>query len=435
MQLELMKPDLEMRAHGIENTVVVFGSARFRSEEESGALIAQADAAGDTVAADRWRKLARSSHYYEKARAFGKLVAQYSDDKEPQDKLFVCTGGGPGIMQAANRGAYEGGGLSVGLAIALPMEEEANPYVTPALSFKFHYFAIRKMHFMMRAKALVAFPGGFGTLDELFEVITLVQTRKAKPVPIVLFGSDYWKQLINFEFLAEEGVISPERREADRVRRRARRTPGTTSSASTSCSSPRLATSCSRHPCGATPRPGEPVPRCFQAWLRRPTVEGAGAEAPDRRCQRHHAADDPEHAGHADQGAGGAEQHRHRDAGGIERHHAQAQRLAVPRVRRDLVQHAHHHRLHRAKRHAQHHRADAHAERRGHQRIGREHQRRDHVRRGDHAAFAEARGHQRQHDADAGRRHREGAEDGADHRGAQAALMAQDRQHEGVDVP
>jgi len=188
----------------------VFGSARFRSEEESGALIAQADAAGDAVAAARWRKLARSSHYYEKARAFGKLVAQYSDDKDPEDKLFVATGGGPGIMQAANRGAYEGGGISVGLAIALPMEEEANPYVTPALSFKFHYFAIRKMHFMMRAKALVAFPGGFGTLDELFEVITLVQTRKARPVPIVLFGSDYWKQLINFDFLAEEGVISPE---------------------------------------------------------------------------------------------------------------------------------------------------------------------------------------------------------------------------------
>jgi hypothetical protein len=210
MQLELMKPDLEMRAHGIENTVVVFGSARFRGEEESGALIAQADASGDTVAAARWRKLARNSHYYEKARAFGKMVAQYSDDKEPADKLFVCTGGGPGIMQAANRGAYEGGGISVGLAIALPMEEEANPYVTPALSFKFHYFAIRKMHFMMRAKALVAFPGGFGTLDELFEVITLVQTRKAKPVPIVLFGSDYWKQLIDFDFLVEEGVISPE---------------------------------------------------------------------------------------------------------------------------------------------------------------------------------------------------------------------------------
>jgi uncharacterized protein (TIGR00730 family) len=124
--------------------------------------------------------------------------------------LFICTGGGPGIMQGANRGAHEGDGISVGLAIALPMEEAANPYVTPALSFKFHYFALRKMHFMMRAKALVAFPGGFGTLDELFEVITLVQTKKAKQVPIVLFGSDYWKRLINFDVLIEEGVISPD---------------------------------------------------------------------------------------------------------------------------------------------------------------------------------------------------------------------------------
>lgn len=210
MQLELMKPDLEMRAHGIENTVVVFGSARFRSQEEAGALLAQAEAAGDQAAAERWRRLTRGTHYYEQARAFGALVANYSNDKEPEDKLFVCTGGGPGIMQAANRGAYEAGGLSVGLSIALPMEEEPNPYVTPALSFKFHYFAIRKMHFMMRAKALVAFPGGFGTLDELFEVVTLVQTRKSRQVPIVLFGSDYWRRLIDFEFLAEEGVISPD---------------------------------------------------------------------------------------------------------------------------------------------------------------------------------------------------------------------------------
>jgi len=210
MQLELMKPDLQMRALGIENTVVVFGSARFRSEEESRALMAQAEAAGNTPLVERLRRLARGSHYYEQARAFGKLVAQYSDDKDAEDKLFICTGGGPGIMQAANRGSYEGGGLNIGLAIALPMEEEPNPYVTPALSFKFHYFAIRKMHFMMRAKALVAFPGGFGTLDELFEVITLVQTRKSKPVPIVLFGTDYWKQLLNIDFLVDEGVISPD---------------------------------------------------------------------------------------------------------------------------------------------------------------------------------------------------------------------------------
>ena len=111
-------------------------------------------------------------------------------------------------MEAANRGAYEGGGESVGLTIALPMEEAANPFVTPNLDFKFHYFALRKMHFMMRAKALVAFPGGFGTLDELFEVLTLVQTRKAKPVPIVLFGSDYWRRILNFEALVEEGMIA-----------------------------------------------------------------------------------------------------------------------------------------------------------------------------------------------------------------------------------
>ncbi len=208
-QLELLKPDLEQQAMGIENTIVVFGSARFRSQEEAAAQVAAAEAGSDEAQIRRARTLARNAHYYEKARAFGKLVAQYSSGKNPNDMLFICTGGGPGIMQAANRGAYEGDGISVGLSIALPMEETANHYVTPALSFKFHYFALRKMHFMMRAKALVAFPGGFGTLDELFEVITLVQTRKAKQVPIVLFGTDYWKRLVNFEVLIDEGVISP----------------------------------------------------------------------------------------------------------------------------------------------------------------------------------------------------------------------------------
>ena len=208
MQLELMKPDIEMRALGIENTVVVFGSARFRSEEESAALLAEAERGDDAAALERSRRLAASAHYYEKARAFGRMVAGYSADKAPEDRLFICTGGGPGIMQAANRGSHEGGGLNIGLAIALPMEEQPNPYVTPALSFRFHYFAIRKMHFMMRAKALVAFPGGFGTLDELFEVITLVQTRKSRPVPIVLFGADYWKRLLDLEFLVEQGVIA-----------------------------------------------------------------------------------------------------------------------------------------------------------------------------------------------------------------------------------
>ncbi len=208
-QLELLKPDLEQQAMGIENTIVVFGSARFRSQEESAEMLAAVEAGGDEAAIRRARALARNAHYYEEARAFGKLVAQYSASKDPADMLFICTGGGPGIMQAANRGAHEGEGISVGLSIALPMEERANPYVTPALSFKFHYFALRKMHFMMRAKALVAFPGGFGTLDELFEVITLVQTRKARQVPIVLFGSQYWKRLVNFDVLIEEGVISP----------------------------------------------------------------------------------------------------------------------------------------------------------------------------------------------------------------------------------
>jgi hypothetical protein len=209
-QLELLKPDLEQQALGIENTIVVFGSARFRSEEDSAVLVRNAEAGGDEALIRRARALARNAHYYEKARAFGKLVAQYSSGKEPQDMLFICTGGGPGIMEAANRGAYEADSISVGLSIALPMEESANHYVTPALSFKFHYFALRKMHFMMRAKALVAFPGGFGTLDELFEVITLVQTRKSKQVPIVLFGSEYWKRLVQFDVLVEEGVVSPQ---------------------------------------------------------------------------------------------------------------------------------------------------------------------------------------------------------------------------------
>ncbi len=207
-QLEWLKPDLEQQQLGIENTIVVFGSARFRSQTEADAILQAAQASGDEHAIAQARVLARNARYYEEARAFGGCVARYSANKAPADQVFICTGGGPGIMEAANRGAHEAGGLSVGLSIALPMEQGTNPYVTPALSFRFHYFALRKMHFMMRAKALVAFPGGFGTLDELFEVITLVQTRKAKQVPIVLFGSDYWKRLFNLEVLVEEGAIS-----------------------------------------------------------------------------------------------------------------------------------------------------------------------------------------------------------------------------------
>ncbi len=209
-QLEMLKPDLDQAEQGIESTVVVFGSARFPDPAAAQATLAQAQASGDAQALAVAQRHMRNAHYYDQARLFARMVAHYSNQRSPEDRLFIATGGGPGIMEAANRGAHEMGALSVGLNIALPHEQGANPYITPNLSFKFHYFALRKMHFMMRAKALVAFPGGFGTLDELFEVITLVQTRKAKPVPIVLFGTEYWKRLVNMDVLVEEGAISPE---------------------------------------------------------------------------------------------------------------------------------------------------------------------------------------------------------------------------------
>ena len=210
IQLEMLKPDLDQAAQGVENTVVVFGSARFPSPEDANAALEAAKASGNAKQLALAERHVRNAKHYDNARLFARLVAGYSARKPLKDRLFICTGGGPGIMEAANRGAFEMGAPTPGLNIALPHEQRANPYVTPSLSFKFHYFATRKMHFMMRAKALVAFPGGFGTLDELFEVITLVQTRKAKPVPIVLFGTDYWKRLINMDVLVEEGAISPE---------------------------------------------------------------------------------------------------------------------------------------------------------------------------------------------------------------------------------
>jgi uncharacterized protein (TIGR00730 family) len=210
IQLEMLKPELEMQAQGIESTVVVFGSARFAAPED--ALLAQQEAMklGDANAIELAAQKMRNAQYYEQARQFAHLVAGYGARKPPKDRLYICTGGGPGIMEAANRGAHDLGALTVGLNIALPHEQSANPYVSPSVNFKFHYFALRKMHFMMRAKALVAFPGGMGTMDELFEVLTLVQTRKAKPVPIILFGTDYWKRLINFDVMVEEGTISKE---------------------------------------------------------------------------------------------------------------------------------------------------------------------------------------------------------------------------------
>ncbi len=208
MQLEMLKPDLAQIERGIEHTVVIFGSARFRSEEASHLQLMQARASGDDAAIAQAETLVRNARFYEQSRALAHTITKYSEGRTNGRKLFICTGGGPGIMEAANRGAQEAGGISVGLNIALPHEQKPNPYITPDLNFKFHYFALRKMHFMMRAKALVAFPGGFGTMDELFETLTLVQCKKSKPVPIVLFGSNYWKRLFNISVMVEEGVIS-----------------------------------------------------------------------------------------------------------------------------------------------------------------------------------------------------------------------------------
>jgi uncharacterized protein (TIGR00730 family) len=210
MQLELMKPDLEQQALGVQHTVVVFGSARMVSKEVADQRLAQAQQTGDIQSIKLAQRDMRNSVYYEHAREFAKLVAAHCEQVPAEDRIYICTGGGPGIMEAANRGAHEAGAPSVGLNIALPHEQYPNPYITPQLCFKFHYFALRKMHFMMRAKALVAFPGGFGTLDELFEILTLVQTHKSQRVPIILFGSAFWKRIVDFEFLIEEGTISAE---------------------------------------------------------------------------------------------------------------------------------------------------------------------------------------------------------------------------------
>ena len=209
-QLEMLKPDLAQTEAGIEHTVVVFGSARFPDMATAQASLQTATQSGQAQDITQAKTGVRNAQHYENARVFAKLVAQSCACLPEDERLTICTGGGPGIMEAANRGAQEAGAPSVALNIALPHEQQPNPYVTPELSFKFHYFALRKMHFMMRAKALVAFPGGFGTLDELFEVMTLVQTRKARPVPILLFGTDYWKRLINMDVLVEEGTISRE---------------------------------------------------------------------------------------------------------------------------------------------------------------------------------------------------------------------------------
>jgi len=205
-QLEFAKADLMLRDWGVRSTIIVFGSARTASPEIANTL-ESALADDDHAGRDRLR---RQVGYYEAARAFARLASEQGGSLLPDRENVVCTGGGPGIMEAANRGAFDAGAPNIGFNITLPQEQLPNPYSTPALTFQFHYFAIRKMHLAMRAKALVVFPGGFGTLDEMFEILTLQQTNKAPRAPVLLFGSDYWRRIVDFDLLLEEGYISPE---------------------------------------------------------------------------------------------------------------------------------------------------------------------------------------------------------------------------------
>lgn len=207
MQLEMLKPEISLSQNQIDHTIVVYGSARVQSAEAVEQLLAQARANNDTATLQQAVQLQQGARYYEEARQFARLAAHSSSSKPRDLRFYICTGGGPGIMEAANRGASEAGAPSIGLNITLPHEQRANPYVTPELNFRFHYFALRKMHFMMRAKALVVFPGGFGTLDELFEILTQIQTDKAKAVPVVLYGSEHWQRLLHWDVLIEAGLI------------------------------------------------------------------------------------------------------------------------------------------------------------------------------------------------------------------------------------
>ena len=210
MQLELLKPEMVQIEHDIKSTIVIFGSARIAPPDVAARELAAAQAGADTQAVRRAEKKVLMSRYYEEAQRFASLVTTRSRDLDTP--IYVVTGGGPGIMEAGNRGAFEVGGKSIGLNIVLPMEQAPNDYITPELCFQFHYFALRKMHFLMRSIALVCFPGGFGTLDELFETMTLIQTGKCRRRPILLFGRDFWTSLINFDLLIETGMISPEDR-------------------------------------------------------------------------------------------------------------------------------------------------------------------------------------------------------------------------------
>lgn len=207
LALEFAKAELGFRDHGINSTVVVFGSSRAVSP---GVADRRLKAARGAKAVARAKQLGQLSHWYDEARRFGRIVSEHGgalSSAQGQRENVIATGGGPGLMEAANRGAADAGAPSIGLNIEIPQEQEPNKYITPELSFHFHYFAVRKMHFAMRANALAVFPGGFGTLDELFEILTLKQTRKTPAMPVILFCSEYWQKTVNFKHLAELGTI------------------------------------------------------------------------------------------------------------------------------------------------------------------------------------------------------------------------------------
>jgi uncharacterized protein (TIGR00730 family) len=206
-QLELLKPDLLLDEAKIGSTFVFYGSARIPSPEAADGLAAAATNDEERAIAER---LKAKSPYYDTARKLARLASRTPVDASGYRHFVVCSGGGPSIMEAANLGAVDEGQETIGLNIVLPHEQLPNPYVTPDLSFQFHYFALRKMHFLIRARAVAVFPGGFGTFDEMFELLTLIQTGKVRPLPILLFGRDFWSRMVNFQGLADEGVISRE---------------------------------------------------------------------------------------------------------------------------------------------------------------------------------------------------------------------------------
>ena len=206
-QLELLKTEMLLDEAGIGSTLVCYGSARIPSPEEVEAKLAAAQTPDEQAIAQR---LADKAKYYEEARELARIASQCAIVEKGMRQFVICSGGGPSIMEAANRGAAEVGAETIGLNIVLQHEQAPNPFVTPRLAFQFHYFALRKMHFLLRARAVAVFPGGFGTFDEFFELLTLIQTGKMKPIPILLFGGEFWNRVVNFEALVEEGVINRE---------------------------------------------------------------------------------------------------------------------------------------------------------------------------------------------------------------------------------